>query len=120
MTTTFFLVRHAAHDNLGGYLAGRMEGVRLGPDGRAQAERHIHKLFVKIRFDNFRRTTAECVSVALDASLCRKLLETAHQRAQRPVRLLGVGVRLEEEDEDHSQLGLFGTEAPVLSTDGDA
>ena len=39
MTTTFFLVRHAAHDNLGGYLAGRMEGIRLGPDGRAQAGR---------------------------------------------------------------------------------
>jgi probable phosphoglycerate mutase len=37
MTTTFFLVRHAAHDNVGGYLAGRMEGVRLGAAGQAQA-----------------------------------------------------------------------------------
>lgn len=39
MTTTFFLLRHAAHDNVGGYLAGRLPGVHLGPDGRAQAER---------------------------------------------------------------------------------
>lgn len=39
MTTTFFLLRHAAHDNVGGYLAGRMPGVWLGSDGRAQAER---------------------------------------------------------------------------------
>lgn len=74
---------------------------------RANAERHIHKLFVKIRFDNFRRTTAECVSTSLDAALCGKLLETAHQRGKRPVRLLGVGVRLDEEDVV-SQLGLFG------------
>ena len=73
---------------------------------RADAERQIHKLFVKIRFDDFRRTTAECASAALDAEQCRKLLETAHSRSRRPVRLLGVGVRLNE-DEDLQQLGLF-------------
>ncbi len=44
MTTTFFLLRHAAHDNVGGYLAGRMEGVRLGPDGIAQAERLAQRM----------------------------------------------------------------------------
>ncbi len=87
---------------------------------RADAERHIRKLFVKIRFDNFRRTTAECVSSVLDASLCRKLLDTAHQRAARPVRLLGVGVRLEEDEDDDSQLGLFGAEEEVLSSADEA
>jgi DNA polymerase IV len=64
---------------------------------RANAERLIHKLFVKIRFADFKRTTAECVSSALDAALCEKLLDTAHRRGARPVRLLGVGVRLNEE-----------------------
>ncbi|TIL76917.1 MAG: histidine phosphatase family protein [Mesorhizobium sp.] len=39
MTTTFFLIRHAAHDNVGDYLAGRMAGVCLGETGRAQASR---------------------------------------------------------------------------------
>jgi broad specificity phosphatase PhoE len=39
VTTTFFLVRHAAHDNVGGYLAGRLPGIHLGSDGRAQAAR---------------------------------------------------------------------------------
>ncbi|MER8435274.1 histidine phosphatase family protein [Mesorhizobium sp. M1312] len=39
MTTTFFLIRHAAHDNVGDYLAGRMAGVCLGDTGRAQALR---------------------------------------------------------------------------------
>jgi broad specificity phosphatase PhoE len=37
--TLFLLVRHAAHDNVGSYLAGRMAGVHLGEAGRAQAER---------------------------------------------------------------------------------
>jgi len=39
VTTTFFLVRHAAHDNVGGFLAGRTPGIVLGPAGLAQAER---------------------------------------------------------------------------------
>lgn len=39
MTTTFFLLRHAAHDNVGGYLAGRIPGVHLGQAGQAQAGR---------------------------------------------------------------------------------
>ncbi|MGH8807585.1 MAG: DNA polymerase IV [Noviherbaspirillum sp.] len=80
---------------------------------RADAERHIHKLFVKIRFADFQRTTAECASSTLDAALCAKLLETAHSRGARPVRLLGVGVRLNEE-EDLQQLGLFGDDATTL------
>lgn len=36
MTATFFLVRHAAHDNVGGFLAGRTPGIRLGTDGQAR------------------------------------------------------------------------------------
>lgn len=37
--TCLLLVRHAAHDNVGGFLAGRLDGVGLGADGRAQAAR---------------------------------------------------------------------------------
>jgi probable phosphoglycerate mutase len=37
VTTTFFLVRHAAHDRVGTVLCGRMPGVRLGDVGKAQA-----------------------------------------------------------------------------------
>lgn len=37
--THLLLLRHAAHDNVGGYLAGRAPGVHLGVDGRAQARR---------------------------------------------------------------------------------
>jgi broad specificity phosphatase PhoE len=44
VTTTFFLVRHAAHDNVGGFLAGRTPGVTLGSDGRAQALRLAERM----------------------------------------------------------------------------
>ncbi|MCA1490322.1 histidine phosphatase family protein [Ensifer sp. NBAIM29] len=39
MTTTFILVRHAAHDRIGQFLAGRTTDVSLGVAGRKQAER---------------------------------------------------------------------------------
>jgi broad specificity phosphatase PhoE len=40
----FFLVRHAAHDNVGGFLAGREKDVHLGAEGRAQAERLARRM----------------------------------------------------------------------------
>jgi broad specificity phosphatase PhoE len=39
VTTTFFLVRHAAHDRVGTVLCGRMPGVHLGEAGKVQSER---------------------------------------------------------------------------------
>jgi probable phosphoglycerate mutase len=38
VTTTFFLVRHAAHERVGTILCGRMPDVHLGSAGRCQAE----------------------------------------------------------------------------------
>lgn len=38
MATTLFLVRHGTHDLVGKALAGRMPGVHLNEEGRAQAE----------------------------------------------------------------------------------
>jgi len=39
VTTTVYLVRHAVHDRVDRILCGRMPGVTLGPEGRAQASR---------------------------------------------------------------------------------
>jgi DNA polymerase-4 len=85
---------------------------------RAKAERHLHKLFVKIRFADFRRTTVECVGTGIDYALYKKLLETGFRRGHKPVRLLGAGVRLSG-DEEANQLGLFGTETTMLSEASD-
>jgi broad specificity phosphatase PhoE len=70
VSTTFFLIRHAAHDNVGGYLAGRMEGVRLGEAGLAQArslgERMRRERFEAIYCSPRERTrqTAEAIASA--------------------------------------------------------
>lgn len=42
--TVFLLLRHAAHDNVGSFLAGRMPGLFLGEAGRAQASRLAERL----------------------------------------------------------------------------
>jgi DNA polymerase IV len=72
----------------------------------ADAEKHTQKLFVKLRFANFRQTTVECIGTTLDATQFAKLMETGYERGRQPVRLLGVGIRLREEDR-LQQLGLF-------------
>ncbi|ATJ82638.1 DNA polymerase IV [Halomonas beimenensis] len=60
--------------------------------------RHGHPspagIFVKVRFDDFSLTTLESRGLATDQASFQLLLEQAWARAERPVRLLGVGVRL--------------------------
>ncbi|MDQ9169518.1 DNA polymerase IV [Oxalobacteraceae bacterium R-40] len=74
---------------------------------RAKVANAIRKLFVKIRFADFQKTTAECLSKTLDRDLLETLLDKAYARGNRPVRLLGVGVRVDELAEERNQLGLF-------------
>jgi len=69
-------------------------------------EKFINKLFVKIKFADFQRTTVECVGYAPNMETYRRLMETGWLRASRPVRLLGVGVRLSD-TETVEQLSLF-------------
>jgi DNA polymerase-4 len=82
----------------------------LGRIKRNGAEKFINKLFVKIKFADFQRTTVECVGYAPNLETYRRLMETGWLRASRPVRLLGVGVRLG--DAEHvEQLSLFDERA---------
>ena len=82
----------------------------LGRIKRAGAEKFINKLFVKIKFADFQRTTVECVGYAPSLETYRHLMETGWLRASRPVRLLGVGVRLSD-TENVEQLSLFDERA---------
>lgn len=65
---------------------------------RARDRPPVHKAFVKVRFADFSRTTAECVSTAPDEAVWLRLLAEAHGRKPLPVRLLGVGVRFAEDE----------------------
>ncbi|MFL6673284.1 MAG: DNA polymerase IV [Massilia sp.] len=78
----------------------------LGRIKRAEAGKLVNKLFVKIKFSDFQQTTVECVGHAPNLATFVRLMETGWQRASRPVRLLGVGVRLGD-SENIEQLSLF-------------
>lgn len=62
-------------------------------------------LFVKVRFDDFTTTNLEARGLTPAQESYQQLLEQAWARANRPVRLLGVGVRLLP-DEARQQLSL--------------
>lgn len=83
--------------------------ARLQERVESHGSPRLHKLFVKIRFDDFSYTTMETLAHQLEDLRFRELFELAWQRRGRPVRLLGVGVRLKAQ-EDPQQLSLFTTE----------
>lgn len=75
---------------------------RLEQAGMAQV---AGKLFIKMKTDNFRQTTVERGGLAVAESEFRTLCQQAFERLQRPVRLLGVGLRFGDVEE--MQLELF-------------
>lgn len=80
-----------------------------------KAHYFAHKFFVKLKFDTFQQTTLEAPLPSLsqwpNAEAYTRLLLTAWHRAQQPVRLIGLGVRLKENAEGQNavwqQLNLF-------------
>jgi len=70
-------------------------------------ERDIKSVVVKLKFADFTRTTIEKASTKVDISLAEALLIDGHARGGgKSVRLLGVGIRLADE-EDETQLEMF-------------
>ncbi|AHF84734.1 phosphoglycerate mutase [Rhizobium leguminosarum bv. trifolii WSM1689] len=75
MTVTLFLVRHAAHDNVGNFLAGCTAGISLGEAGRSQVQRlgqrlrreDINEIYTSPRERT--RETAEGIASACGLSL---------------------------------------------------
>ena len=65
------------------------------------------KPFVKVKFHDFSQTTLEQAGARRDLDSYRKLLSTAYARGNKPVRLLGVGVRLLDLRGRQEQLELF-------------
>ncbi len=81
--------------------------AELMADLRAQApDRQIAKLFVKLKFADFRRTTAETGATQPDLNIFHALLAEAWGRSGRDVRLLGLGLRFAEHNERAEQLEL--------------
>lgn len=68
------------------------------------------KPFVKVKFHDFSQTTLEQAGAGHDLDSYRQLLSQAFARGGKPVRLLGVGVRLLDLRGAHEQLELFTPE----------
>lgn len=68
---------------------------RLNRRLRGNTLEHVNKIFVKIKFYDFTKTTLESSQVTtLNYQTFEPLLRTAYSRFNKPVRLIGLGVRL--------------------------
>lgn len=65
------------------------------------------KPFVKLKFHDFTQTTLEQAGAGRDLNSYGRLLGTAHARGGKPVRLIGLGVRLVDLRGSYEQLKLF-------------
>jgi DNA polymerase-4 len=72
-----------------------------------ETTRTIRKIFVKLKFADFTRTTAERAGLEPSLSAFRSLLAEAVARTGKAVRLIGVGVRFAERETGEAQLPLF-------------
>ena len=62
---------------------------------RVEDEYRISKKYMKIKFEDFVTTTVEAISCETDLQGYIALCTEGHARGNRPVRLLGLGVKLE-------------------------
>lgn len=88
-------------DNLTSLHACALELEKLIADLRGELaakepSRSIHKAFVKVKFADFTKTTCETLATSPEPSTFLQLLDRAHARSQKNVRLLGVGVRFHD------------------------
>jgi DNA polymerase-4 len=72
-----------------------------------ESTREIRKIFVKLKFNDFTRTTAERAGLAPTLEDFRSLLAEAFARTGKPVRLIGVGVRFSEPIPESAQIDLL-------------
>jgi len=81
--------------------------------GKLKADARFHKRYVKVKFDDFSQTTLEETldndQSWQDPTQFRRMLIQAWKRSEKPVRLLGIGLRLfaPKESSKLIQLDLF-------------
>jgi len=73
------------------------------------ADRRVVKAFVKVRFSDFRSTTAECLARDIHGAVHERLLAEAwERRGTRRVRLIGAGIRFASRGAVTEQMELEG------------
>lgn len=79
----------------------------LGRLGRLDSSYRIGKPLVKLKFHDFSQTTLEQAGMGHELENYQRLLAAAHVRGSKPVRLIGLGVRLIDLQGRAEQLELF-------------
>lgn len=74
---------------------------------RLDGSYRLDKPFVKLKFRDFTQTTLEQAGAQRDIDSYRQLVGQAFERGQKPVRLIGLGMRLEDRHGQSIQLDLF-------------
>ncbi|MEP4076236.1 DNA polymerase IV [Haloferula sp.] len=88
-------------------MRGMLEGIREDL-ARKHSDRSIRSLVIKLKFADFTGTTAERASPTVEPAIYEELLTEAWKRGQnKPVRLLGVGVRFRDPEAEDAQLDLL-------------
>jgi DNA polymerase IV len=72
-----------------------------------ESTRTVTKIFVKLKFSDFTRTTVERAGLQPALEQFRSLLHEAFARTGKPVRLIGLGVRFASTEQDETQLSLL-------------
>jgi DNA polymerase IV len=72
-----------------------------------ESTRTITKIFVKLKFSDFTRTTVERAGLEPTLANFRLLLDEAFARTGKAVRLIGLGVRFASTEQDETQLPLL-------------
>ena len=75
--------------------------------GQKAPERAVTKIFVKLKFSDFTRTTVERAGLSPVLEEYRGLLREAFARTGKSVRLMGVGVRFASREMAEAQLALL-------------
>ena len=65
---------------------------------RSGMEIPVNKQFIKLKFSDFSATTVERTSFGIRDDLFRELIEEGFARRDKPVRLMGLGVRFQSPD----------------------
>ena len=82
-------------------------GELMADLAQKETDRAVAKVFVKLKFSDFTRTTVERAGLEPSLDTYRSLLSEAFARTGKPVRLLGLGVRFAEAAATSAQLSLL-------------
>jgi DNA polymerase-4 len=87
---------------------GQLFAELMAELAQKEPKRAVTKIFLKLKFSDFTRTTVERAGLELSLNSYQSLLSEGYARTGKPVRLIGVGVRFAEEaDKIEAQLSLL-------------